>query len=162
MAEQLGFEWQEALTLGRAVAGLTAHSKGERLGLFEPTPEAVKQKRRELQAKAGAVTIALLGRAVPAVHTKDGLRALDKDKPANPASVEKYLAGKFGQGLEEATEAMRRLARSREPARLAIEAFRLYEQFRPSVPEGETGWGAKGVLDLDTITALTEGREPRR
>ena len=33
-------------------------------------------------------------------------------------------------------------------------AFRLYEQFRPAIPEGEAGWGAKGVLDLETIEAL--------
>jgi hypothetical protein len=35
VAERLGFEWQEALTLGRAVAGLTAHSKGTRLRIAE-------------------------------------------------------------------------------------------------------------------------------
>jgi hypothetical protein len=38
VAERMGFEWHEALTLGRAVAGLTAYSKGQRLGLFEPSP----------------------------------------------------------------------------------------------------------------------------
>jgi hypothetical protein len=34
VAERLGFAWDEALTLGRAVAGLNAYSKGVRLGLF--------------------------------------------------------------------------------------------------------------------------------
>ena len=38
VAERLGFDWEEALTLGRAVAGLNAYSKGKALGLFEPTP----------------------------------------------------------------------------------------------------------------------------
>jgi len=37
-AEVLGFEHDEALTLGRAVAGLNAYSKGVSLGLFQPTP----------------------------------------------------------------------------------------------------------------------------
>lgn len=32
VAERLGFERDEALTLGKAVAGLTAQSKGQRLG----------------------------------------------------------------------------------------------------------------------------------
>jgi hypothetical protein len=36
VAEQLGFDRDEALTLGRALAGLTAHTKGVRLGIFEP------------------------------------------------------------------------------------------------------------------------------
>ena len=38
VAEVLEFEHDEALTLGRAVAGLNAHSKGVSLGLFQPTP----------------------------------------------------------------------------------------------------------------------------
>jgi hypothetical protein len=40
VAERLGFEWHEALTFGRAVAGLNAYSKGVSHGLYEPTPEA--------------------------------------------------------------------------------------------------------------------------
>ena len=42
-AEVLGFEHDEALTLGRAVAGLNAYSKGVSLGLFQPTPREVKE-----------------------------------------------------------------------------------------------------------------------
>ncbi|HKI85544.1 MAG TPA: hypothetical protein VKA53_02245 [Thermoanaerobaculia bacterium] len=38
VAERLGFEWEEALTVGRAVAGLNAYAKGVRLGLFTPAP----------------------------------------------------------------------------------------------------------------------------
>ncbi|HKL63094.1 MAG TPA: hypothetical protein VJ883_06985, partial [Woeseiaceae bacterium] len=37
VAERLGFARDEALTLGRAVAGLNAYSKGRSLGLFEPS-----------------------------------------------------------------------------------------------------------------------------
>jgi hypothetical protein len=29
--------------------------------------------------------------------------------------------------------------------------FRLYEGFRPEVPEGVEGWGAKAVLDIGNI-----------
>ena len=29
--------------------------------------------------------------------------------------------------------------------------FRLYERFRPEVPEGVEGWGAKAVLDIGRI-----------
>jgi len=42
VAEVLGFEHDEALTLGRAVAGLNAYSKGISLGLFQPTPGGSK------------------------------------------------------------------------------------------------------------------------
>jgi hypothetical protein len=41
-----------------------------------------------------------------------------------------------------------------EPADLCRRGFRLYEQFRPGVPAGESGWGAKGELDLPKLRAL--------
>ena len=50
---------------------------------------------------------------------------------------------------------MEALARSLPPGELTRQAFRLYERFRPAVPEGEAGWGAAGLLDIGKITALT-------
>jgi hypothetical protein len=46
VAEVLGFEHDEALTLGRAVAGLNAYSKGVYLGLFQSTPSEGKAWRK--------------------------------------------------------------------------------------------------------------------
>ncbi len=155
VAERLGFDWEEALTLGRAVAGLNAYAKGVRLGLFTPAPEEVREKRKALRPKE-TITVDLLHRAVPAVHTKNGLRALAKQKAVDPESVERYLFTKFGEGFDEALGAMQALAKSRTPAKLALEAYRLYEQFRPSVPEGARGWGAKGTLDLEAIRTLAK------
>lgn len=37
---------------------------------------------------------------------------------------------------------------------LAESGFALYEKFRPKIPAGQVGWGAKGTLDLDTIREL--------
>ena len=51
MAEVLGVEHDEALTLRWAVAGLNAYSTGVSLGLFQPTPREVK----ELTGKAYAL-----------------------------------------------------------------------------------------------------------
>lgn len=157
VAERLGFDRDEALTLGKAVAGLTAQSKGQRLGIFTPSPEAVRRQRAEKAKKAGVFPVALLGRAVPVLHTDEGLRAAGKDqKPVTPASVEKYLTSKFGEALPTVRRAMVKLANSRTPETLAEEGFRLYEAFRPSVPAGESGWGAKGTLSLVRIVALAE------
>lgn len=36
VSQRLGFTEYEALTLGKAVAGLNAQAKGRRLGLFKP------------------------------------------------------------------------------------------------------------------------------
>lgn len=37
VAERLGYRHDEALTLGKAVAGLNAQSKGRRLGIYKPS-----------------------------------------------------------------------------------------------------------------------------
>jgi hypothetical protein len=160
VAERLGFERDEALTLGRAVAGLTAQSKGQRLGIFTPSPAEVRRKRAEKARAAGVFAVALLGRAVPVLHTDEGLRAVGKDqKPVTPASVEKYLDSKFGEALPQVRAAMAKLAKSRPTEALADEAFRLYEAFRPSVPAGERGWGAKGALSVAKIERLAAAGE---
>jgi hypothetical protein len=157
VAERLGFERDEALTLGKAVAGLTAQAKGQRLGIFTPSPAAVRKQRAEQAKKAGVVRVALLGRAVPVLHTTDGLRAAGKDqKPMDPANVAKYLKSKFGEVLPAVRAAMEGLAKSRAPEALAEEGFRLYERFRPSVPAGESGWGKKGTLSLSRIESLAK------
>jgi hypothetical protein len=150
VAERLGFDADEALTLGRAVAGLNAYSKGMALGLFAPTPREVKERRAALRP-AEQLQVGLLGRAVPVVQTPEGLRATSKDEPIDPASVERYLAGKLGAGLEAARQAMQALADSLPPHELARRAFELYVAFRPRVPAGERGWGASGVFDLEAI-----------
>ena len=155
VAERLGFEHEEALTLGKAVAGLTAQAKGQRLGIFTPSPAAVRKKRAEKAKAAGVFRVALLGRAVSVLQTDDGLRATGKDqKPVDPASVEKYLGSKFGDALPAVRAAMAKLAKSRKPGALAEEGFRLYEAFRPSIPAGTRGWGAKGSLSVEKIEEL--------
>lgn len=155
VAEELGFDTAEALTLGKAVAGTTAHSKAVMLGMIEPTPDAVRQARKARERGAGCFAISLLGRGVQAVNTADGIRAVDKSqKPVDPKSVERYLLSKFGPALAPVREAMQTLAKSRGHDRLAAEAWQLYEKFRPVVPRGETGWAAKGELSQAKIRQL--------
>jgi len=50
VAEALGFERDEALSLGRTVAGLNAYSKGVSLGLFQATPREVKERAEKAYA----------------------------------------------------------------------------------------------------------------
>ena len=143
VAERLGFEHDEALTLGRALAGLTAHAKGVRLGIFEPSSREEIQERRQQLGQDEQMHVRLMGRDIAVVRTADGLRAIEKDKPAKPAAVVKYLASKFGEDLASVRDAMAALADSLPPAELHRRAFGLCERFRPSVPEGEQGWGPR-------------------
>lgn len=123
VAERLGFDRNEALTLGRAVAGLNAQAKGRALGIFHPVPKALKEQRGEMK-HGERLTVGLLGRAVPAMNTPDGLRALDKDKPSNPATVARYLTKAFGEALGDVRAAIAELAGSMAADDLASCAFR--------------------------------------
>ena len=58
------------------------------------------REQGERLAEGERLHVDLLGRAVPVVRTPDGLRAVNKGKPGNPARIEKYLAGKFGDRLD--------------------------------------------------------------
>ena len=78
-----------------------------------------------------------------------------KSKPIDPDGVERYLESKFGDALLDVRKAMTELANALKPDELAQKGFGLYEQFRPVIPEGVQGWGAKGELDLDGIRKLT-------
>lgn len=156
VAERLGYDEETALTLGKAVAGLNAQSKGRRLGIYEEKSEEEKAKDAKKQEKVKTEFIELLGRGIPAVKTPDGLRAAEKGKPIHAESVETYLQQKFGENLETARSAMQKLAKAYTPKQLESKAYDLYEKFRPKIPEGTKGWGAKGELDLDYIRSLAQ------
>lgn len=152
VAERLGHDEDTALTLGKSVAGLNAQAKGRRLGIFEAPEES--SSGRKPKAPGETAALPLLGRSIPVVRTREGVRATLKDKPIDPASVRRYLEQKFGDDLAAVRVAMQALAKAYSPQDLSVRAFTLYEQFRPVVPEGERGWGAKGMLDLNRIRSL--------
>jgi hypothetical protein len=152
VAERLGFDHDEALSLGKALAGLNAQSKGQRLGIFKPSPKELKKAREKERGEEFWVD--LLGRQLPAIKAEEGVRAVVKSEPIEPETVERYLESKFGDALPDARKAMMELANALKPDDLAQRGFSLYEQFRPVIPEGVAGWGMKGELDLQRIRKL--------
>lgn len=152
VAQRLGYSEDEALTLGKAVAGYTAQFKGRSLGIFTKKErgetEEGEAEEREVQI------VELMGRKIPTSEEGDEIRALTKDKVIDPDSVRRYFASKFGDDLEPVTAAMETLAGSYERDELNRVAFRLYEKFRPEIPKGKRGWGAKGELSPQKILAL--------
>jgi hypothetical protein len=164
VAERLGYDEETALTLGKAVAGLNAQSKGRRLGIYEEKSEEEKEKEAKLAlSKAEGMKkpvktefIEILGRGVPAVKTPRGLRAAIQGEAIHAGSVEAYLKQKFKDDLDDTRAAMEKLAKAYPPKQLEKKAYDLYEKFRPQIPEGTKGWGAKGELDLDYIRSLAK------
>ena len=96
-------------------------------------------------------------RLVAAHMTQSGFNVELKDKPIKPESVQRYLESKFGENLAAVKDAMEELAASYDQASLSKKAYSLYERFRPSIPKGRAGWGAKGNLDTSLIRSLGGG-----
>src|SRR5574342_960915 len=123
VAEKLGYDHETALTLGKAVAGLNAQSKGRRLGIYEEKAEEEKEKEREKEKPVELEFIEILGRGVPAIKTPKGLRAAIKGEVIHAGSVETYLKQKFKEDLDEARAAMEKLAKAYPPKQLEKEAY---------------------------------------
>lgn len=154
VAERLGYSADAALTLGKSVAGLNAQAKGQRLGLFEKPQPGAEPPAKKKAAPAAPDVVELMGRHIPVSGKGAALRATLKGEAVDPAAVRRYLEGKFGAELGAVRGAFQALAAALPPARLAATAYDLYEKFRPAIPEGTRGWGAKGTLDLNLIRAL--------
>ena len=152
VAEWLGHDRDSAITIGRAVAGSSARAKARAIGLDEGEREgATRDGAMRPKSATPARAVHLLGRDVPVAEVKGGVRALEHGEPASPGPARAYVERAFGGHLPAVRRAMEHLAASLDPAELNRVGFRLYERFRPEVPAGAPGWGAKGVLHLARI-----------
>lgn len=163
VAEREGYAFEEGLSFGRFIAALFARTKGQRLGIFEKEVEAEARKAQKLVAPKGKRRVEqverfeVFGMRIPGIRTETGLRlAVWGGKPIHPNVVKAYLLRAFGSDFDHVKAAMEELARAIPPDRIGKEAYHLYEKFRPQVPEGPQGWGAKGILDLDLIWKLAQ------
>jgi hypothetical protein len=152
VAERLGYAPETALTLGRAVCSASARTKAWRRGIMDKGQQAAERNAALAASTANVQTVRLLGRDIPVTAAADGaLHADDGGKPASAKSVQSYVARAFGDRLAETRAAMETLAASFPPEELNRVGFRLYERFRPDVPEGTQGWGAKQEFRLERI-----------
>jgi hypothetical protein len=156
VARRCGYSEEEALTLGKAVAGLTAQSKGRRLGMYRPTSEEARKERETKRQAMGAGSIDFMGREIPCIQVEGRTLALSGTAPIDPDSVRRYLRSKFKQHRELVEEKLTALAAAYPPDEVEQRAMDLYMAFRPQAPKGEKGWGRAGPLDLETISRLTE------
>ncbi len=158
VARRLGYDENEALTLGRAVAGQTAAEKGKRLGILQPRPGDERQQLQDRRQDVGAESIRFMGRTIPCLRTALGLRAMTEARPADPETVRRYLETKFRDGLLLVEEKLVALAGSFSSEELEAKAMDLYMQMRPEVASGTAGWGRQGHLDIGAIDRLLAAR----
>src|SRR5688572_27711844 len=84
VAERLGYDKKESLTLGKAVAGLNAQSKGRHLGIYEEKKDAPEKKEAKKQKAEKVEFVELLGRGIPTIKTSEGMRASIKGETVKP------------------------------------------------------------------------------
>jgi len=155
VAERAGYGEDEALSLGKAVAGLNAQAKGRTLGIYGP-PKGGKGSTPKKVGLGEDYWVQVCGRPVPVKDTEAGVRAVVLDEPIDPGPVRKYLASKFGEALDRVRATMAELAAAFEPEELEEVSYGLYERFRPQIARGEAGWGQKGELKLELLRSLAK------
>ena len=107
------------MTVGKVFSGLNAQAKGKAIGIFVPPVDGSSKKR----GLGEEYWLQVCGRGIPMKSTEDGARAVTKDKPIDPASVEKYFLKAFGDALVPVRDAMEHLANTYPPDELDAAGF---------------------------------------
>ena len=140
VAERLGHGKQEALTLGRAVAGLNAQSKGRRIGIYAEKTEEEKEKEKKEAKSSRLPMVDIMGRSVPVAKTPHGPRASRRkgrrstrtawrsilsrslatswEKPAPPSNISPGLTARMSWSCVHTTSTKSFARRSRKARRV--------------------------------------------
>ncbi|KAH9844273.1 uncharacterized protein C8Q71DRAFT_793820 [Rhodofomes roseus] len=146
VAERLGFQREEALSIASVYTEMNAITKGVSLGIFD------KDKGKGVEAAQGGSQpyVDLMGRR-PLYQTANGSwRALSSGTPVAPSSAFSYITRALRQTAPFVLGALRLLANSYAPAELTRTGFALYADFRPDVQ----GWGGRAEVRCATILGL--------
>ncbi|EIW82120.1 hypothetical protein CONPUDRAFT_102921 [Coniophora puteana RWD-64-598 SS2] len=146
VAERLGFQREEALSIASAYTEMNAISKGVSIGVFKTS------KKEEMERYEGGAQpyIDLMGRR-PLYQTRsEQWRALINASPALPSEAFSYISRSFRQTTSHMVGALRLLAESYPPKILNERGFALYADFRPTAE----GWGARGEVKCEKILSL--------
>ncbi|KAH7921823.1 hypothetical protein BV22DRAFT_1071622 [Leucogyrophana mollusca] len=155
VAERLGFEREEALSIASVYTEMNAISKGVALNIFD------QERKKELEPMPGGAQpyVDLMGRRSQLYQTQSSQwRALANGSPSLPGPAFLYISRAFRQTTAHIIGALRLLAGSYTPQELNTKGFALYADFRPAVD----GWGARGEVRCDRILSLRTKGKGRR
>ncbi|KAK0486868.1 hypothetical protein EDD18DRAFT_651532 [Armillaria luteobubalina] len=147
VAERLGFQREEALSIASVYTEMNALSKGVSLGIYKEG----KQKGLDAIRDGSQPYVELMSRRIPLYQSQsDQWRALLNSKPAQPSSPFSYISRSFRQTTPHIIGALRLLAESFTPRELNNKGWALYTEFRPSV----NAWGERSEVKCETILNL--------
>jgi hypothetical protein len=140
--------WATSLSAGSAISTLCAISKGRAIGAIEKKDPSAAKKQREEKPDDQLEELEVMG-----FHLKltDGQAVVgDKPKKANESALVKKFGEEAYERVKSAFQEALQLWTGQEDE-LNARAFHCYEDFRPTVPRGQKGWGRKGMLNLQTV-----------
>lgn len=143
--------WETCLSAGSAVAALCAVSKGRSIGVIEPSDKKDKTTKKEDADELEELEV--MGFKLKL--EKDLVVVGGKTKPANEdAQKRKFGETQYDRVKSAFEDALKSWKGSEDE--LNKHAFGFYEKFRPSVAQGQKGWGRKGELNLLNIKDVVQ------
>lgn len=153
VAERLGFDREESLSIASVYTEANAVSKGASLGVIEET----RKKATETLPEGEQPYVDLMGRRIPLYQTRASKwLALSGGSPALPSIAFSYISRSFRQATPYVMGSLRLLAESYSPQKLNELGYSLYADFRPAVD----GWGKRGELRCIWLLSLRESGAP--
>jgi len=168
VAEKLGFDWDSALSLSSMMAGLNARAKGESLGIFSRSDRS--SEANLVPSGWSIAEVSLLGRKSKAAMMEGEGEKIRIFRGFNnndgnlirPSAVFNSLQRSFGDSLQPIYAKMRAICDHVKPEILQgadnRAAFDIYCVFRPKIPSGRSGWGARGQLVFREIESVLQDR----
>ena len=151
--------WETCLSVGGAIAIITAISKGRSIGkINKPDPGDSQKKGEERKAKAekeGFDELEVMSFKLKLDNDGNALVRGKAKKAGEEALIKKYGGAEQYQKVKDAFQGALK-AWNDQKDDLNSRAFHFYEDFRPSVKPGQQGWGRKGRLSLQTIRDVVE------
>ena len=146
--------WETCLSIGGAIATITAISKGRSIGKIDkPGSGEAKKKKGERRKKAEKEDLDELEVMSFKLNLDKNGQAMvgGKPKKAGEEALIKKYGGSDRYETVKATfqDALQEWKGQEED--LDGRAFSCYEDFRPSIATGQRGWGRKGQLNLETV-----------
>ena len=143
VAQRLGFDEDEALTLGKAVAGLNAQAKGRRLGIFKPHEEKAKKAREKERGEQFLIEVLRSARARHEHRRRHPGRARAASRLTQTACGATWRTSS-GTNLKAVRSAMLKLAKAYKPKELADHAYRALRAIPARHPRRREGLGCQG------------------
>ncbi|KAJ6485137.1 hypothetical protein C8R47DRAFT_1130904 [Mycena vitilis] len=146
VAERLGFQREEALSIATVYTEMNAISKGVSMGIYKHGTDRAAEA-----SKVGSQPyVELMGRR-PLYQTQNSQwRALSNGTAVQPSTAFSYISRALRQTTPHIIGALRLLVESYTPQEINAKAWGLYAEFRPEVK----GWGERAEVKCETILAL--------